>query len=94
MLSSKGFPSLAMVVERFLCPPRKRDCRKDDLVSVFELFEPSLLMFVLLPRLLILKKFLIRCGKCVAPLLGLLEFPEKLRFSDETTEVLDEVPKS
>lgn len=94
MLSSRGFPSLATVVDRFLWPPRNRDCLKEDLVSDLELVDPSLLRLVLLPRLLILKKFLSLWGKCEELLDGLLEFPEKFRFSDDTTDVLDEVPKS
>jgi len=56
---------------------------------------PSLLSVVLLPRLLMRKKFL-SFGKCPAPLLCLVEDverPEKLRFSEDTVvELFD--PKS
>lgn len=94
MLSSKGLPSLATVVERFRWPPKKRDCLKEDLFSGLESLVPSLLRLVLLPRLLILKKFLIRCGKCDDPLVCLCEPAEKFRFSDDMRDVFEEVPKS
>lgn len=75
MPSSKGFPSLATVVERFLpMPLRKRDCLGLD--SVFEVTPFSLLW------LLMRKKFLSFCGKWLEPLvLDDVDRPEKFRFS-------------
>lgn len=62
-MSSKGFPSLAIVVERLrvICGINL-DCRKVDLPSCFEVNEASLPLDTrpsLLPELLIRKKFLI-----------------------------------
>ncbi len=91
--SSNGFPSLATVVDLFRERPRNRDCRF--LFSGLGVDVPSLLSVVLLPRLLMRKKFL-SFGKCPAPLLCLVEDverPEKLRFSEDTVvELFD--PKS
>lgn len=91
--SSNGFPSLATVVDLFRERPRNRDCRF--LFSGLGVDVPSLLSVVLLPRLLMRKKFL-SFGKCPVPLLCLfedMERPEKLRFSEDTVvELFD--PKS
>ncbi len=77
-------------------PPRKRDCRKADLDSDLGVGSPSLLMMVLLLELLIRKKFLIFCGKSFEPpvCFGVLDMPEKLRFSLCDVEVFDEELKS
>lgn len=76
-------------------PPRKRDCLKEDF-SDFGVGTPSLFKLVLLPKLLIRKKFLILCGKSFEPLVCReeLDMPEKLRFSEATVEVCDREPKS
>jgi hypothetical protein len=75
-------PSLATVVDLFRPEPGKNlDCRNELLLSDF--IEPSFFS-PLLPRLFIRKKFLSFCGKGLWPfacLLGVIEMPEKLRFS-------------
>lgn len=94
MCSSKGFPSLATVADRFLERPRNRDWRF--LLSDLDTEVPSLLRLVLLERLLIRKKFL-SFGKWPVPLACLLddiERPEKFRFSEGTADALLEDPKS
>jgi hypothetical protein len=75
-------PSLATVVDLFRPEPGKNlDCRKELLLSDF--MEPSFFS-LLLPRLLIRKKFFSFCGKGLWPfacLLDVIERPEKFRFS-------------
>lgn len=58
------------------------------------MFEPSLARLVLPPELLILKKFLSFVGKCDELLLCLLEVPEKVRFSEDMREVLEDEVKN
>ena len=71
--------------------PRKRDCLKD-FDSDLGVGRPSVPMTVLLPRLLMRKKFLILCGKSLEPFVCReeLDIPEKLRFSWCTAEELEE----
>lgn len=93
MPSSRGLPSLATVVDRFrVIPPRKRDCLKEDLFSDLEFETASLFALGLLPRLLILKKFLSLCGKWGEPLVCLdaVDKPEKFRFSEGMFEEFDD----
>lgn len=63
-------------------PPRKRDCLKD-FVSDLGVGRPSVPMTVLLPELLMRKKFLILWGKSFEPFVCReeLDRPEKFRFS-------------
>ena len=72
-------------------PPRKRDCRKD-FVSDLGVGRPSVPMIVLLPKLLMRKKFLILWGKSFEPFVcrDELDMPEKLRFSLCIAEELEE----
>ena len=86
MCSSRGFPSLATVADRFR--PRfgkNRDCRKvldSDLDSALGVGGPSRLL--LLPRLVMRKKFLNLVGRWVLESVGCFlvkERPEKVRFS-------------
>lgn len=76
-------------------PPRKRDCRKD-FVSDLGVGRPSAPMTVLLPELVMRKKFLILCGISFEPFVCReeLDMPEKFRFSLCTAEELGEEPKS
>ena len=63
-------------------PPRKRDCLKD-FVSDLGVGRPSVPMTVLLPELVMRKKFLILWGKSFEPFVWRdeLDMPEKFRFS-------------
>ena len=76
-------------------PPRKRDCLKD-FDSDFGVGRPSAPMTVLLPELVMRKKFLILCGKSFELFVcrDELDMPEKFRFSLCSTEGLGEEPKS
>lgn len=63
-------------------PPRKRDCLKD-FVSDLGVGRPSVPMTVLLPKLVMRKKFLILWGKSFEPFVWReeVDMPEKFRFS-------------
>ncbi len=72
-------------------PPRKRDCLKD-LDSDLGVGRPSVPMTVLLPELVMRKKFLILCGKSFEPFVCReeLDMPEKFRFSLCTAEEFED----
>lgn len=76
-------------------PPRKRDCLKD-LVSDLGVGRPSVPMTVLLPELVMRKKFLILWGRSFEPLVCReeLDMPEKFRFSLCIVVELDDELKS
>lgn len=76
-------------------PPRKRDCLKD-FASDFGVGRPSVPMIVLLPELLMRKKFLILWGKSLEPLVCReeLDMPEKFRFSLCIAEEFEDEVKS
>lgn len=71
--------------------PRKRDCLKD-FVSDLGVGRPSAPIIVLLPELVMRKKFLILCGKSFEPFVCREELvkPEKFRFSLCTAEVFED----
>ena len=76
-------------------PPRKRDCLKD-FDSDFGVGRPSAPMTVLLPELVMRKKFLILCGRSFELFVcrDELDIPEKFRFSLCTAEEFGDELKS